>query len=401
MPNPPYVYNGNLWQGSQWYSGAGAPSGSTGKNGDFYLRTDTDQVYTKTSGTWTVTQDLTGYVGSRGDLGYTGSRGYTGSIGFTGSASTVQGPQGYTGSQGDLGYTGSFGYRGFTGSRGLQGTVGFTGSQGIKGDTGYVGSTGTSITVKGSYAVPGDLPIPYTGAVGDAYVVVSNGELYTWSGTAWIDVGRITGYTGSRGSVGFTGSQGNIGYTGSSTAASNTPFTPYGTIVSTTVQGAIEEVELKKATAANPSFTGTMTYGGVTLTNSVTGVGKMVLDTGPTISTATISGYTETALAPVSVGSGTTTISDAILNSGTVLRYTLTASQATTFTMPTATAGKSFVMLLKQPSSGAVGTATFTGVVWGQSGTPTITATLGKLDILTFIADGTNWYGSVNQGFTY
>jgi hypothetical protein len=68
--------------------------------------------------------------------------------------------------------------------------------------------------------------------------------------------------------------------------------------------------------------------------------------------------------------------------------------------MPTATAGKSFVLLLKQAASTGNGTATFTSVKWGSSGAPTITATAGKMDILTFIADGTNWYGSAAQGYT-
>jgi hypothetical protein len=68
--------------------------------------------------------------------------------------------------------------------------------------------------------------------------------------------------------------------------------------------------------------------------------------------------------------------------------------------MPTATAGKSFVLLLKQAASTGNGTATFTSVKFGTAGAPTITATAGKMDILTFIADGTNWYGSATQGYT-
>ena len=66
--------------------------------------------------------------------------------------------------------------------------------------------------------------------------------------------------------------------------------------------------------------------------------------------------------------------------------------------MPTATAGKSFVMLLKQAATPT--TATFTGVKWGNAGAPVITATAGKMDILSFITDGTNWYGSTSQGYT-
>ena len=98
---------------------------------------------------------------------------------------------------------------------------------------------------------------------------------------------------------------------------------------------------------------------------------------------------------------GTVTSSSTLsLTDGTVQTATLTASTACTFTMPTATAGKSFVLLLKQAATTGGGTATFTGVKFGTSGAPTITATAGKMDILTFIADGTNWYGSIAQGYT-
>jgi hypothetical protein len=68
--------------------------------------------------------------------------------------------------------------------------------------------------------------------------------------------------------------------------------------------------------------------------------------------------------------------------------------------MPTATAGKSFILLLKQAAATGDGEATFTGVKFPASGAPTITATAGKMDILTFVADGTNWYGSYVQGYT-
>ena len=88
------------------------------------------------------------------------------------------------------------------------------------------------------------------------------------------------------------------------------------------------------------------------------------------------------------------------LTNGTVQTATLTASTACTFTMPTATAGKSFILLLKQAASTGGGSATFTSVKWNSLGAPTITTTAGKMDILTFVSDGTNWYGSYNQGYT-
>jgi hypothetical protein len=132
------------------------------------------------------------------------------------------------------------------------------------------------------------------------------------------------------------------------------------------------------ASAGLATYTGTETLTNKTLTNP------------------SVNNYTEGVVAIGTV----TTASTLSLTSGTVQTATLTASTACTFTMPTATAGKSFVLLLKQAASTGNGTATFTGVKFGVGGTPTVTATAGKLDIFTFIADGTNWYGSAAQGYT-
>ena len=106
--------------------------------------------------------------------------------------------------------------------------------------------------------------------------------------------------------------------------------------------------------------------------------------------------YTETVVAIGTV----TTAHTLNLAAGTVQTATLTASTACTFTMPTATAGKSFILLLKQAAATGNGTATFTGVKFNSLGAQTITATAGEMDILTFAADGTNWYGSYSQGYT-
>jgi hypothetical protein len=131
-------------------------------------------------------------------------------------------------------------------------------------------------------------------------------------------------------------------------------------------------------------------------TTTITGTGANVLGTSPTINNPTVTNYVESVVAI-----GTVTSSNTLsLTNGTVQTATLTASTACTFTMPTATAGKSFILLLKQAASTGNGTATFTSVKWGTSGAPTITATAGKMDILTFVADGTNWYGSAAQGYT-
>jgi len=127
-----------------------------------------------------------------------------------------------------------------------------------------------------------------------------------------------------------------------------------------------------------------------------TGSGSLVFGTSPTVNNPTVTNYVESV---VTIGTVSSSHTIALTN-GTVQTATLTASTACTFTMPTATAGKSFILLLKQAASTGNGSATFTGVKFGTAGAPTITATAGKMDILTFVADGTNWYGSIAQGYT-
>ena len=130
-------------------------------------------------------------------------------------------------------------------------------------------------------------------------------------------------------------------------------------------------------------------------TDYVTPTGSETL-TNKTLTNPTITDYTESVVA---IGTVTTAHTLSLTN-GTVQTATLTASTACTFTMPTATAGKSFILLLKQAASTGNGTATFTGVKYSGGTAPTITATAGKMDILTFTADGTNWYGNFSQNYT-
>jgi hypothetical protein len=104
-------------------------------------------------------------------------------------------------------------------------------------------------------------------------------------------------------------------------------------------------------------------------------------------------GYTEES---VVANTGSTYTID--LANGTVQILTLTAS--CTFTFPTATAGKSFMLLLKQDGSGSK-TVTWAGSVrWPSNTAPSITSTANKGDKFVFTADGTYWWGSVSgQGY--
>jgi len=105
----------------------------------------------------------------------------------------------------------------------------------------------------------------------------------------------------------------------------------------------------------------------------------------------TVTNYVE---AVVAIGNSSTAKTIDLTN-GTVQTVTMTGN--CTFTMPTATAGKSFILII---STGAGGfTGTFTSVKWPSGTAPTLTTTASRWDILTFVADGTNWYGNSAQAY--
>lgn len=150
---------------------------------------------------------------------------------------------------------------------------------------------------------------------------------------------------------------------------------------------------------ANPSWI-------TSLANSkITGLGSAALVSAPsgaivgttdtqtlsnkTILLPTITDYVETAY---SVNSGSAlTVS---LTNGTVYIVTLTAN--CTLTFPTAaTAGKSFMLVIKQDATGSRTITWPSSVKWPGNTAPTITATASKADKFVFTAEGSFWLGSV------
>ena len=147
-------------------------------------------------------------------------------------------------------------------------------------------------------------------------------------------------------------------------------------------------------TSAQTLTNKTIDYASNTLTGVVGTTAAQTL-TNKTIEAGTFTnGYTEEVAT-----ANTSTAYTIDLAGGSVQVLTLTGN--CTFTFPTATAGKGFILLLKQDATGSR-TATWPAAVKWPSGTaPTITATALKLDKYVFTADGTNWYGSgAGQNYT-
>lgn len=115
--------------------GVGAPGGSLGNNGDFYVDTATYTFYgPRIAGNWGVGQSLVGPTGPSGTQGPQG----------------LPGPQGPAGSPGPIGATGPTGATGATGPTGPTGPAGGFGAHGSFYDT----STLVLATAGQAYPVP-------------------------------------------------------------------------------------------------------------------------------------------------------------------------------------------------------------------------------------------------------
>jgi hypothetical protein len=145
------------------------------------------------------------------------------------------------------------------------------------------------------------------------------------------------------------------------------------------------------STASITSFNNITGYtaSGATGTTST----NLVFSTTPSLTNPTVTNYVETLYA-----ANTSTALTIDLANGTVQKLTLTANA--TLTMPTAVAGKSFIIILAQDATGSRA-VTWTTVSWPSATSPTITSTASKKDIYSFFSDGTSWYGAtIAQNYT-
>jgi len=132
-------------------------------------------------------------------------------------ASALKGLKGDTGDTGPAGPTGPAGADGAQGIQGLTGPTGQAGAAGATGAKGDKGDTGNNVNPRGSVAAIGNLPSSGN-TPGDFYLI--GAELYSWNGTAWIDMGNlagpqgIQGIQGTQGIQGIQGEKGDTGLTG-------------------------------------------------------------------------------------------------------------------------------------------------------------------------------------------
>jgi hypothetical protein len=273
---------------------------------------------------------------------------------------------------------------------------------------------------------------PGTGNAALEYVAIDTGKIYRWSGSAYVELSAVgpTVDVQTHAATGKTtpvdADELPLADSAASFGLKKLTFANLKTFLATWLTTLTATWSNK--TLSNPVIAGINDAAGrvllflgsnasavnyVEIDNAATGTGPTIYAWGSDsnvdgilanrgtgvwhLTNPSITNYTEGVVAIGSAGSAQT-IS---LASGTVQTATLTSATACTFTMPTAVAGKSWVLYLKQPSSGTATTATFTGVKWNAAGAPTITAATGKMDILSFVSDGTNWYGTYVQGFTY
>ena len=242
-------------------------------------------------------------------------------------------------------------------------------------------------------------------------VIISNGTNSAPTGTSFtlpagrstivfndgININDVITYVSSLSNVTITGGTANaLTLTNVSIISGNINSVTSNASTFTNVSitsGNINSVTSNASTFSNVTINGG-TANGLTSTNVtiISGSANGVTISNSTLVSSQFNAYTEgITTGYVNTGSAFT------LNIANSTIITANLSATCTFTMPSNTAGKSFILFLK--TGAGTNTATFTGVKFVGNTAPTITAVANRLDILTFAADGSNWYGNYAQGY--
>ena len=201
------------------------------------------------------------------------------------------------------------------------------------------------------------------------------------------------GTSGTSGTSGSAGTNGTSGTSGSGTSGTSGLSGVNGTNGTSGTSG----VNGTAGTNGSSGTSGTNGSSGTSGTSAINPIGLFL-----PLSGGTVTGNTEIiAQSWVKLPTtGNTTSSTTInWNNGNVQEMVLNVS-ATTFTFSNPNAGGTYILILRQRSSGG-GTVTFPGTVtWAGGTTPTMTSTANKYDVYTFVYDGSKYFGSYVQDFT-
>ena len=297
------------------------------------------------------------------------------------------------------------GDKGDKGERGLDGRQGIDGKNGLDGrhgKDGIDGKDGVSVT---------DAKIDFDGSL---IISLSTGQEINVGEVVAPDLAekiKVISTMSTNGAVGIkdegtsiTGGVKTINFVGATVTATNsgddvTVNVSAGTGTVTSVAATVPSFLSVSGSPITTSGTLAITLSGTALPIANGGTGATTLAgasiatytgtetlTNKTLTNPTITNYIETLY---SANTGTAITVD--LANGTIQKLTLTGNA--TITMPTATAGKSFVIILAQDGTGSR-TVTWSTVVWPSATAPTITSTASKRDILSFFSDGTSWFGT-------
>jgi hypothetical protein len=260
--------------------------------------------------------------------------------------------------------------------------------------TGAVTGTGTS-TLATTIATPGTLTVASTNSTATAHThaITSSSAPGAAASILATDSSGIIGSTGTRITKGwFTDLTVTNAISGSVTGNSGTVTT-------------------------NANLSGVITSSGnVTSITTQTGTGTtFVVSNSPTLVTPTLGIATATR-----IGLGQAADSGAVMaatgqyfstqatctvtldwNNGNV-QYIVLTNGGQTFTFANPKAGGRYALILKQPAASSAGTVTWPAtVLWPAGSAPTLTATNSKVDVITFIYDGTNtkYYGGSSLNY--
>lgn len=164
------------------------------------------------------------------------------------------------------------------------------------------------------------------------------------------------------------------------------------TLVGKATADTLTNKTLTSPAMSNPNITGTMIYGGVTLTAAVTGTGKMVLDTSPILVTPALGTPSAIVLTngtglPLSGHATQAAFTIVANNSGSAAAPT--AVDISALTTKASPAGTDYLLLSDQAASGAFKKVTVTSVAAGST-VASIAGNTGAFTLSTGITNSVN-----------